>query len=145
MKANRINPSFFSLCSSFILHIHGVYLSILTNGSVSGTFTYSGPALSFHFRSISALIGIPNAAMLELTYPLQAILTPCAKTENFIFDLARCSPSWSEDVDFGVLLIKVSASHSKSGFVVIIHPPNRSLFGICARRAIRILPKGIPC
>ena len=51
------------------------------------------------------LIGIPNVAMLELTYPLET-LGPCVKTENIIFDLARCLPSWPDEVDFGVHLIK---------------------------------------
>ena len=60
-------------------------------------------------RSISALIGIPDAAMLELTYPLSQIpsVRECGHTENITFNLARCRPSWSEHVDFGVLLVKV--------------------------------------
>ena len=61
-------------------------------------------------RSISALIGIPNAAMLELTNSPLEDLNPCVKIENVIFDLARCAPTWPEDVDFGVLLIKVGGN-----------------------------------
>ena len=64
-------------------------------------------SLILPYRSISALIGIPNAAMLELTNSPLEDLNPCIKIENVIFDLAHCAPTWPEDVDFGVLLIKV--------------------------------------
>ena len=63
-------------------------------------------------RSISALIGIPNAAMLELTNSPLEDLNPCIKIENVIFDLARCAPTWHEDIDFGVLLIKVGGNNT---------------------------------
>ena len=44
--------------------------------------------------------------MLELTNSPLEDLNPCIKIENVIFDLAHCAPTWPEDVDFPVLLIK---------------------------------------
>ena len=60
-------------------------------------------ALRHLFRSISALIGIPDAVGLQL----KSWDLPCRK-EDIFFDLSSCSSTWSENVDFSFTLMKAS-------------------------------------
>ncbi len=60
-------------------------------------------------RSISAMIGIPDAVTLELQSPFLA--QPCA--QQVTFDLSSCTPSWSEEIDFSFIVAKVREGRRK--------------------------------
>ncbi len=53
-------------------------------------------------RSISAMIGIPDAVTLELQSPF--LDRPCV--QDVTFDLSSCTPSWSEKIDFSFTIAK---------------------------------------
>jgi len=56
--------------------------------------------------SVSAIIGIPDAVTLELFKPLNLQDDPCVNFEEVIYDMARCQPKWSVEIDMIFLVIK---------------------------------------
>ena len=58
--------------------------------------------------TISSMIGIPDAASLE-AQPTAFTKDeyPCMQ-EDILWDLTDCVPSWSENVDFSFVIVKVS-------------------------------------
>lgn len=56
--------------------------------------------------TVSGIIGIPDAVVLHMVTPLNKEAYPCMKDDIF-FDLSRCRPTWSDNVDFFFTLVKV--------------------------------------
>ena len=58
--------------------------------------------------TVSGIIGIPDAVSLHLESPLNLTTDPCIDENEIFWDLSRCIPSWSENVDFFFTILKVS-------------------------------------